>query len=299
MGLTSLTTVLVTGGAGFIGPHVTAELLRRGRVVRVLDNFSTGSRASLPAVVRKLVEGAVRSDERSNLPLNGVPTCTAPRRPGPPELTGSSYGGVHATRGRVPRLRWALWIRIVLGSCWPGVSPRPALSRACMSILESPTASAIPKATAPRRDNVRLMRRPAMGSSPIRRLRQHGCTGRVRHGGALFDGLRPAARARGGGRAARADRGGSRAERASPRTPVGGPKHCGSLRRLNRRGALRAFVSAGSWPSTASPGRAEHAPGRRAIYRTAAPDGTRTHAPGVAHTQPHRLRDRAMARTAP
>ena len=32
----------------------------------------------------------------------------------------------------------------------------------------------------------------------------------------------------------------------SPRTRVGAPRRCESLRRLNRRGTLRAFVSAGS-----------------------------------------------------
>jgi len=32
--------------AGFIGAHATAELLRRGRAVRVLDNCSTGKRAT-------------------------------------------------------------------------------------------------------------------------------------------------------------------------------------------------------------------------------------------------------------
>jgi nucleoside-diphosphate-sugar epimerase len=44
-----LATYLVTGGAGFIGSHLVAELIRRGERVRILDNFSTGRRENLPA----------------------------------------------------------------------------------------------------------------------------------------------------------------------------------------------------------------------------------------------------------
>lgn len=38
---------LVTGGAGFIGSHLSEELVRRGHRVRVLDNLSTGKRRNL------------------------------------------------------------------------------------------------------------------------------------------------------------------------------------------------------------------------------------------------------------
>src|SRR5262245_48000557 len=38
---------LVTGGAGFIGSHLTEELVRRGERVRVVDSLITGHRRNL------------------------------------------------------------------------------------------------------------------------------------------------------------------------------------------------------------------------------------------------------------
>lgn len=54
--------VLVTGGAGFIGSHSVEALLADGAHVTVLDNFSAGKRANLPASHASLsiVEGDIR-----------------------------------------------------------------------------------------------------------------------------------------------------------------------------------------------------------------------------------------------
>jgi UDP-glucose 4-epimerase len=44
-----MTNVLITGGAGFIGSHLTDRLLERGDDVLVIDNFATARRDSLPS----------------------------------------------------------------------------------------------------------------------------------------------------------------------------------------------------------------------------------------------------------
>jgi nucleoside-diphosphate-sugar epimerase len=45
-----MASYLVTGGAGFIGSHLTDELVRRGHRVRVVDNFVSGKRQNLAHV---------------------------------------------------------------------------------------------------------------------------------------------------------------------------------------------------------------------------------------------------------
>lgn len=52
---------LVTGGAGFIGSHLTRELVVRGHEVVVLDNLSTGRKENLADVLDQitLVEGSI------------------------------------------------------------------------------------------------------------------------------------------------------------------------------------------------------------------------------------------------
>jgi nucleoside-diphosphate-sugar epimerase len=51
---------VVTGGAGFIGSHLTEELLRRGQSVRIVDNFITGRRENAAMNAKaELIEGDV------------------------------------------------------------------------------------------------------------------------------------------------------------------------------------------------------------------------------------------------
>jgi UDP-glucose 4-epimerase len=54
-------SVLVTGGGGFVGSRIVARLVASGAVVRVLDDFSTGTRGNLPQTASSLevVEGSV------------------------------------------------------------------------------------------------------------------------------------------------------------------------------------------------------------------------------------------------
>jgi UDP-N-acetylglucosamine/UDP-N-acetylgalactosamine 4-epimerase len=56
--------ILVTGGAGFIGSNLCEELITIGAVVTCLDNFATGHRKNLDAIIEHsnftLIEGDIR-----------------------------------------------------------------------------------------------------------------------------------------------------------------------------------------------------------------------------------------------
>jgi nucleoside-diphosphate-sugar epimerase len=72
VGWAAVSTVLVTGGAGFIGSNLVRGLLDRGDDVVVLDNFATGSRSNLDGLDVKVVEGELRSYERVHNAVRGA-----------------------------------------------------------------------------------------------------------------------------------------------------------------------------------------------------------------------------------
>jgi nucleoside-diphosphate-sugar epimerase len=65
-----MSSFLVTGGAGFIGSHLAAELQRRGHSVRVLDDFSSGKRENLTGA--ELMEGDVADPDTSRRAVEGM-----------------------------------------------------------------------------------------------------------------------------------------------------------------------------------------------------------------------------------
>jgi UDP-glucose 4-epimerase len=69
--------VLVTGGAGFIGSHTVDLLLANNIPVRVLDNFSSGSRSNLDESQLQLevVEGDIIDRDSVREAMTGVSHC--------------------------------------------------------------------------------------------------------------------------------------------------------------------------------------------------------------------------------
>lgn len=76
MGKIKNKTVLVTGGAGFIGSNLCEDLLQYNNKVICLDNFSTGRRENIAAFLShenfKLIEGDIRNLETCRQAVKGV-----------------------------------------------------------------------------------------------------------------------------------------------------------------------------------------------------------------------------------
>ncbi len=64
-------TVLVTGGAGFVGSNLVDELISREFRVRVIDNFATGSRKNLNPRA-ELIEADIRDGEAIRAAFDGI-----------------------------------------------------------------------------------------------------------------------------------------------------------------------------------------------------------------------------------
>ena len=99
-------TILVTGGAGYVGSHVVVELAKAGYAPLVLDNFATSSRAVLPCLATltgaevPCVEADVRDIDAlrrtfHDCPITGVIHCAGLKAVGEAEVRPLTYYGVN------------------------------------------------------------------------------------------------------------------------------------------------------------------------------------------------------------
>jgi UDP-N-acetylglucosamine 4-epimerase len=68
--------ILVTGGAGFIGSNTCESLLKHGNTIKCLDNFSTGKRSNIEALLGNpnftLIEGDIRNIDDCRNAVDGM-----------------------------------------------------------------------------------------------------------------------------------------------------------------------------------------------------------------------------------
>jgi UDP-glucose 4-epimerase len=67
-----MSKILITGGAGYIGAHVAAELLSQGYSVRIYDDFSNGLHRRVDGRFRDVVDGDILDRERLIEALQGI-----------------------------------------------------------------------------------------------------------------------------------------------------------------------------------------------------------------------------------
>lgn len=72
-----MSTVLVTGAAGFIGSNVASALVDEGYEVRALDNLSTGHRRNLDAIRDRIefIDGSINDTDLLRAAMGGVDVC--------------------------------------------------------------------------------------------------------------------------------------------------------------------------------------------------------------------------------
>ena len=67
-----MSKVLVTGGAGYIGAHVAAELLKSGYSIRIYDDFSNGLHRRVDGKFRDIVDGDMLDRVKLLAALDGI-----------------------------------------------------------------------------------------------------------------------------------------------------------------------------------------------------------------------------------
>ena len=67
-----MSKVLVTGGAGYIGAHVAAELLNSGYSIRIYDDFSNGLHRRVDGKFRDIVDGDMLDRVKLLAALDGI-----------------------------------------------------------------------------------------------------------------------------------------------------------------------------------------------------------------------------------
>src|SRR5206468_8207568 len=130
-----MSNFLVTGGAGFIGSHLTEELVRRGHQVRVADSLITGKRSNLDHVPGvEFLEGdladltfAVRAVEGCDYVLHQAAIPSVPRSVRDP-IT-SNRANVDATLNTLVAARDAGVKRLVFAASSSAYGDTPTLPK--------------------------------------------------------------------------------------------------------------------------------------------------------------------------